>query len=801
MTNKKITDFTTGPALTGNEFFPIAIGDKNYKYDLNFISTWFSGKPMAYNFGALADDPTVSPFDGGPIPLGAQYYNTTLNAIRAFGDGGWFTPNLDAAIFALATGAQLVGTPEGTVQDALYGRALLLPDQTALRAYEELATGVQVTQGAWFYQRDPSDTTSPDNGGTVIVDALGRRWKYLQDGPAVPIELFGAIPGGVVECGAAIQKALDFGGVLLLSSQYKTAQKLSGTQEGTRLIGSSAKWGSEVSSGSGFIADSTLNADFLLEFKNPSRPNHRSIGMEHVSIDCGTSSAGGLAVYGAYDSSNFEYINITNVPGNRIGFLASAGDPVTRSGVIQTAAFRSIWAIKRAGASTVPAIRTFGIQESEIANCKASHSSATVAAWEVVSCAGLALTGPSCVNPTGPGLDIIENHGSNDGVTISTPTFENCLGTIRTYTTDARMFGTITTPPAVGSIVQQPADGTAAKGTVWQSSGVGVYVKDVTGAFATGSLYDASGVFIGTVSSLALAGNNAIELMNPRVLGGATVGAAAGGSFKSLLNSRIDLPDDPVTAYLHVYTADDSVVNCMFAASRAGQMANPGKFNSFVGIADINVNFNGAGDPGWPWPTQTVRLTNFPRAKRVTITKSVEASFLSILPTTDTVNEFGSNEIRLFEGGVTFVRKGATAWAIEHCFGSAFVLNAASSPTQGVLRLSSYAKAKTYTAAATAVDTSTIDGAQATNAGAAATVNLNLAAVGVAVLIGTKFSMTRVANFAFRVTPNAADTILGASAAGKYLELGAVGSSVTLECIAANTYAVVASSGTFTFQP
>lgn len=130
MTNKKITDFTTGPALTGNEFFPIAIGDKNYKYDLNFISTWFSGKPTAYNFGALADDPAVSPFDGGPIPLGAQYYNTTLNAIRAFGDGGWFTPNLDAAIFALATGAQLVGTPEGTVQDALDGR----PTSTVLAA-------------------------------------------------------------------------------------------------------------------------------------------------------------------------------------------------------------------------------------------------------------------------------------------------------------------------------------------------------------------------------------------------------------------------------------------------------------------------------------------------------------------------------------------------------------------------------------------------------------------------------------------------------------------------------------------
>ncbi|MNS78807.1 hypothetical protein D3C72_1124380 [compost metagenome] len=511
--------------------------------------------------------------------------------------------------------------------------------------------------------------------------------------------------------------------------------------------------------------------------------------MENVGIDCGTSNAGGLAVYGAYDASAFERINVTNVPLNKIGFLATAGDPVTRTGVIQTAVFRSIWAIKRAGVSTAPAIRTFALQESEVVNCKASHSSATVAAWEIQSCAGVVFTAPSFVNSTGYGVDVIENHGGNVGVTIDTPTFENCKNTIRTYTTDAYVFGTITSIPAVGTVVRQPADGSTASGIVWQGSGTGVYVKSVTGAFATGSLYDATGTLIGTVSSLSPRGNESVRMMNPRTLGGAAVGSASGGSFASLKNSDIELPDDSNAAYLHAYTADDTVVNCKFIAHRPAQMYGPGKYNGVGGVAPVNLTY----PDNWPWPTQTVRLTSYPNATRVTVTKSSAASFLSILPTTDTVNAFGTAEFRLYQGSVTFVRTGLTTWALENVTGSVFVI--------GVARIGELKRYANFTAASTATDTTVIDGVMATNTGATATVNLNLSAIGAAVLIGTRWTMTRSANFPFRATPNVADTILGASAAGKYLELSAVGSSVTLECVAANTYAIVSSSGSFAFQP
>lgn len=183
MPNKKIFDLPRAASITGNEVIPLTTEATNTAADLNFISAWFNAKPTAYNFGALADDPAVSPFDGGPIPLGAQYYNTTLNAIRAFGDSGWFTPNLDAAIFAATTGAQLVGTPTGTVQAALDAR----PTSVDLAAADGSA-GIGYTPGG-------------DGAVTQTLEAL------LRD--SVTPDGFGAVGNGIADDVVAIEKAAE----------------------------------------------------------------------------------------------------------------------------------------------------------------------------------------------------------------------------------------------------------------------------------------------------------------------------------------------------------------------------------------------------------------------------------------------------------------------------------------------------------------------------------------------------------------------------------------------------------------
>ncbi len=54
---------------------------------------------------------------------------------------------------------------------------------------------------------DASDSTSPDNGGTIIVDALGRRFKRFFTGPVLPT-WFGAKGNGVQSDAWAFQRAM-----------------------------------------------------------------------------------------------------------------------------------------------------------------------------------------------------------------------------------------------------------------------------------------------------------------------------------------------------------------------------------------------------------------------------------------------------------------------------------------------------------------------------------------------------------------------------------------------------------------
>lgn len=83
--------------------------------------------------------------------------------------------------------------------------AIRLQSYTALRAYTGRAESVDIsTPGiAGRFNRDTTDTTTADNGGTVIVDGSGRRWKRLYGGP-LRVGWFGAVGDGVTDDTAAI---------------------------------------------------------------------------------------------------------------------------------------------------------------------------------------------------------------------------------------------------------------------------------------------------------------------------------------------------------------------------------------------------------------------------------------------------------------------------------------------------------------------------------------------------------------------------------------------------------------------
>lgn len=101
------------------------------------------------------------------------------------GAGGslWTTVQGFISRLMSGTGSSAIGYDGGTVQTVL-DDAKPMANYVALRAYTGRATGVRITQSGLdgFFWRDASDTTSADNGGTIIVDASGRRWKRLFTG-------------------------------------------------------------------------------------------------------------------------------------------------------------------------------------------------------------------------------------------------------------------------------------------------------------------------------------------------------------------------------------------------------------------------------------------------------------------------------------------------------------------------------------------------------------------------------------------------------------------------------------------
>jgi hypothetical protein len=83
-------------------------------------------------------------------------------------------------------------------------------DYPALRAYAGGATSVFVLASgiAGTFVRDDADTTSADNGGTVIVAANGKRWKRAYDGAMQAAWFSGFDATGVTDSTAAVAAAI-----------------------------------------------------------------------------------------------------------------------------------------------------------------------------------------------------------------------------------------------------------------------------------------------------------------------------------------------------------------------------------------------------------------------------------------------------------------------------------------------------------------------------------------------------------------------------------------------------------------
>lgn len=170
---------------------------------------WCSGSPWPYGIVGKADNITVldahANFDGtvsveGALQelgdfkksvgdIGAAVETATEAAESASEDAAYVAaqlPNLLTKSEAAAVnGAALLAFTAAEAQ-SIFDNALPMASYTPLRAYTGRALGVRITAVglAGVFWRDASDTTSADNGGTIIVDASGRRWKRVFTGAA-----------------------------------------------------------------------------------------------------------------------------------------------------------------------------------------------------------------------------------------------------------------------------------------------------------------------------------------------------------------------------------------------------------------------------------------------------------------------------------------------------------------------------------------------------------------------------------------------------------------------------------------
>jgi len=171
-----------------------------------------------------------------------QAYAATSNHIA----GATFAADLAAGRWVSLDVMQLtadLAAPDGI--SLVGGAEVPIADYAALRAYTGAQTRVYITGAlgtarpagiAGTFQVDASDTTSADNGGTVVVGTDGRRWKRDFQDEITP-EWFGAIstdePGaGNFDSHFAIQAALNFSAqkrnaVVVFSENYRISSRIS----------------------------------------------------------------------------------------------------------------------------------------------------------------------------------------------------------------------------------------------------------------------------------------------------------------------------------------------------------------------------------------------------------------------------------------------------------------------------------------------------------------------------------------------------------------------------------------------
>lgn len=186
--------------------------------------------------GVTATAPTTRT-DGSALRVGDEYQNTSTGLRYSWSGTSWVALNASVqqltSQLAASDGATKVGYGTGTVKTALDALGSSVTDvltalgkanftavnMAALRALKKTSPGGSVALlgynspndgGAGRFYYDSTDTTSADNGGTIIVATDGGRWKRASTNDLNVLH-FGAVAGGVQDCSPAVNAMIAAG--------------------------------------------------------------------------------------------------------------------------------------------------------------------------------------------------------------------------------------------------------------------------------------------------------------------------------------------------------------------------------------------------------------------------------------------------------------------------------------------------------------------------------------------------------------------------------------------------------------
>ncbi|NBJ19774.1 hypothetical protein GT625_13670 [Burkholderia thailandensis] len=173
-------------------------------------------QPLSVNNGFIT-------LNGSPqtVYVSGASYSIAVN--DAFGDLVLSIPNYTNQLMSQtgAGGAALIGF-DGTTLDQVFKLRMrrVVPNLVALRALSGTLYGLAETEGALaagdgggtLFRANYSDTTSADNGVTLIVGTDGTRW-YAENMRVIDTRQAGLHADGITDDSAAIQKALNCGAI------------------------------------------------------------------------------------------------------------------------------------------------------------------------------------------------------------------------------------------------------------------------------------------------------------------------------------------------------------------------------------------------------------------------------------------------------------------------------------------------------------------------------------------------------------------------------------------------------------